>query len=99
MDEIDRVCNKNYIPTDEDLLLVRYRTLGMTEKLFRMGPKPDIFKFVDVGGERNGTIVTVFTFTYLYTLLLRVTFAVFVCGLIYLTNIWILRETKMEDIF
>ena len=54
MNEIDRVCDKDYIPTDEDLLLVRYRTLGMTEKVFKMGAKPDIFKFVDVGGQRNG---------------------------------------------
>ena len=54
MNGIDRICDKNYVPTDEDLLLVRYRTLGMNEKEFKIGVKPDIFKFVDVGGQRNG---------------------------------------------
>ena len=96
MDEIDRVCNKNYIPTDEDLLLVRYRTLGMTEKLFRMGPKPDIFKFVDVGGQRNGkkNVFGETTPNFVFFLLFH-HFVVYV----HLFCFFVFRETKMDAFF
>lgn len=60
MQDIDRVFDKNYIPTDDDLILVRYRTLGMTEKIFKFeetkekaGGDKLVIKHVDVGGQRN----------------------------------------------
>ena len=54
MKTIKRIFDENYVPTDEDILLVRYRSSGFAERTFEMGPKPDIFKIVDVGGIPNG---------------------------------------------
>ena len=89
MNNIDRVFRKNYIPTDEDLLLIRYSTLGMTEKIFGMGPKPDIFKFVDVGGRPNGmTVQQIYSDCIVFCLC---------CGWLYVTIF--LRETKMDTFF
>ena len=50
MNNVRRICDKNYIPTHEDVLLVEYRTMGLIEKVFKIGPECDTFKFVDVGG-------------------------------------------------
>jgi len=51
MDEFDRIIDPNYVPTDADLFLVRYRTTGMAEKQFEIDGT--IFKICDVGGQRN----------------------------------------------
>ena len=51
MMHIDRICDSSYVPSDEDLLLVRYRTTGMTEKTFQIDN--NTFKICDVGGQRN----------------------------------------------
>ncbi|ETO36959.1 GTP-binding alpha subunit [Reticulomyxa filosa] len=48
---IDRIGQGNYVPENGDILLVRYRTTGMTEKEFRIGDAN--FKIHDVGGQRN----------------------------------------------
>jgi len=48
---MDRITDPNYEPSDEDLLLVRHRTVGMQEKFFTV--KDHKFKIVDVGGQRN----------------------------------------------
>ena len=48
---MDRICAEDYIPTDEDALLVRYRTTGMTEKTFVI--EDNTFQICDVGGQRN----------------------------------------------
>ncbi len=51
LDNIESIAAKDYIPTDEHLLLVRYRTTGMTEKKFVI--QESHFKICDVGGQRN----------------------------------------------
>jgi len=51
LNHLDRISKEDYIPNDEDLLLVRYRTTGMTEKEFDV--KGGVFKVCDVGGQRN----------------------------------------------
>jgi GTPase SAR1 family protein len=51
LDNLDRIASETYVPTNDDLLLVRYRTTGMTEKDFKV--KGGIFKVCDVGGQRN----------------------------------------------
>jgi len=51
MDRLDEISAPEYSPTDQDLLLVRYRTAGMTEKQLEIGGQS--FKIVDVGGQRN----------------------------------------------
>ena len=51
MNSIDRICSDDYVLSDEDLLLVRYRTTGMTEKEFTI--QNNTFKICDVGGQRN----------------------------------------------
>ncbi|ETO09104.1 hypothetical protein RFI_28290 [Reticulomyxa filosa] len=48
---ITRIGAKDYVPTTEDVLLVRYRTTGMTEKTFEINAGR--MKVVDVGGQRN----------------------------------------------
>jgi len=49
--ELDRISSEDYLPDTKDILLVRYRTTGMTEKEFRI--KEAIFKVHDVGGQRS----------------------------------------------
>lgn len=51
LDNIDRLIQSDYIPSDDDLLLVRYRTTGMTEKAFVINNTT--VRIVDVGGQRN----------------------------------------------
>ena len=59
MNNIERVCDKNYIPTDEDVLMWAYPTYGMHERVFKIGSNPDLFRFVDAGGFPNGLYVCV----------------------------------------
>eukprot|EP00483_Globobulimina_turgida_P001330 UN01332 len=49
--DLDRVTGSDYVPTDTDLIMVRYRTTGMQEKNFLI--KNHKFKICDVGGQRN----------------------------------------------
>jgi len=51
LDNVDRVTAKDYIPNEQDLLLVRYRTTGMAEKQYVIDNTN--FKICDVGGQRN----------------------------------------------
>jgi len=51
LNELERLVKPDYEPTNEDLLLVRYRTTGMAEKDFEI--EGTIFKICDVGGQRN----------------------------------------------
>jgi len=51
LQEIKRISRNDYIPDNNDILYVRYRTTGMAEKEFRI--KDAIFKVHDVGGQRN----------------------------------------------
>ena len=50
-DDIMRLGTDDYIPSEEDVLLVRYRTTGMTEKPFVINGTR--MRIVDVGGQRN----------------------------------------------
>jgi len=50
-DNIDRICNDQFIPSDEDILLVRKRTTGIIEEHFII--KGTKFHIFDVGGQRN----------------------------------------------
>ena len=50
-DSIDRISQANYVPTDEDILLVRKRTTGIIEEHFII--KGTRFHIFDVGGQRN----------------------------------------------
>ena len=50
-DNIDRICQDQFIPSDEDILLVRKRTTGIIEEHFLI--KNTKFHIFDVGGQRN----------------------------------------------
>ena len=50
-DEVRRIANKPYTPTDNDLLMVRHRTTGVTTQRFQMEGRS--FKIFDVGGQRS----------------------------------------------
>jgi guanine nucleotide-binding protein subunit alpha len=50
-DDIVRIGKDDYVPSEDDVLLVRYRTTGMTEKTFTI--KGSKMRVVDVGGQRN----------------------------------------------
>lgn len=51
LDKVEELARPDYIPGDQDLLLVRYRTTGMAEKDFDI--EGTTFKICDVGGQRN----------------------------------------------
>jgi len=50
-DSVRRVSDKDYVPNDEDILLVRYRTTGVIEQKFEI--KKNIFHVFDVGGQKS----------------------------------------------
>jgi len=49
--DLDRVWDKNYVPTDQDLLRSRLRTTGITETIFDLGQLT--YRMFDVGGQRS----------------------------------------------
>jgi guanine nucleotide-binding protein subunit alpha, other len=49
--DLDRVWDKNYMPTDQDLLRSRLRTTGITETIFDLGQLT--YRMFDVGGQRS----------------------------------------------
>lgn len=51
MDNIKRVFDNSYIPTDQDILACRVRTTGVSEMQFNV--QDAVFRVVDVGGQRN----------------------------------------------
>lgn len=51
LDNIIRISEYNYIPTDEDIIRSRVRTTGIVEISFEVEGKT--FKMYDVGGQRN----------------------------------------------
>eukprot|EP01102_Stenamoeba_stenopodia_P005736 TRINITY_DN1646_c1_g1_i1.p2 TRINITY_DN1646_c1_g1~~TRINITY_DN1646_c1_g1_i1.p2 ORF type:complete len:227 (-),score=44.14 TRINITY_DN1646_c1_g1_i1:83-763(-) len=51
LDDVERIGDVEYIPTDADLLRVRTKTTGITEIKFEVSNC--IFRLVDVGGQRN----------------------------------------------
>jgi len=50
-DSIDRVTADGFVPDDQDILLVRYRTTGVIEQKFEM--KQNKFHVFDVGGQKS----------------------------------------------
>jgi len=51
LDDIERVCDPNYTPTEQDILRSRSKTIGITETNFEVeGVR---FVMVDVGGQRS----------------------------------------------
>ncbi|ROW08162.1 hypothetical protein VPNG_06928 [Cytospora leucostoma] len=50
-EDLDRVWDKNYVPTDQDLLRSRLRTTGITETVFDLGQLT--YRMFDVGGQRS----------------------------------------------
>jgi guanine nucleotide-binding protein subunit alpha len=48
---IDRLYERNYLPTDQDILRARLRTTGISETLFNIGQY--IYRMFDVGGQRS----------------------------------------------
>jgi len=49
--DVRRVAAPDYVPNDEDILLVRYRTTGVIEQKFEI--KKNIFHVFDVGGQKS----------------------------------------------
>ena len=49
--DLDRVWDKGYVPTDQDLLRSRLRTTGITETIFDLGQLT--YRMFDVGGQRS----------------------------------------------
>jgi len=50
-DSVDRIAAPNFVPTEKDILLVRYRTTGVIEQKFEM--KRNMFHVFDVGGQKS----------------------------------------------
>jgi guanine nucleotide-binding protein subunit alpha len=48
---IDRLFQKDFLPTDQDILRTRLRTTGISETIFELGNLT--YKMVDVGGQRS----------------------------------------------
>jgi guanine nucleotide-binding protein subunit alpha len=48
---LDRLFNKEFIPTDQDVLRARLRTTGITETVFELGSLQ--YRMFDVGGQRS----------------------------------------------
>uniref|UniRef100_A0A1A8FRE5 Guanine nucleotide binding protein (G protein), alpha 13b n=1 Tax=Nothobranchius korthausae TaxID=1143690 RepID=A0A1A8FRE5_9TELE len=51
LDNLDRLCEANYLPSQQDILLARKPTKGIHEYNFEIRNIP--FKMVDVGGQRS----------------------------------------------
>lgn len=66
-DEVNRIAQVGYIPTNEDVLRARITTTGITEYTFKSGPL--IIKMVDVGGQRSERRKWIETFDNVTTLI------------------------------
>ncbi|KAF9189573.1 guanine nucleotide-binding protein subunit alpha [Haplosporangium sp. Z 767] len=51
LDSIDRIADLNYIPTDDDILQARVRTLAVSEHLFNIDGV--VYRIYDVGGQKS----------------------------------------------
>ncbi|RIA90594.1 guanine nucleotide binding protein, alpha subunit [Glomus cerebriforme] len=51
LDRVDAFAKADYLPTDEDILQARVRTMGVTEHLFKIDGTT--YKIYDVGGHRS----------------------------------------------
>lgn len=50
-DDLERIWDRHYVPTDQDLLRSRLRTTGITETIFDLGQLT--YRMFDVGGQRS----------------------------------------------
>lgn len=50
-EDLDRIFNKDFVPTDQDVLRARLRTTGITETVFDLGSLQ--YRMFDVGGQRS----------------------------------------------
>jgi hypothetical protein len=50
-EDIERLFERNYLPTDQDILRTRLRTTGISETLFELGNFT--YRMFDVGGQRS----------------------------------------------
>jgi len=50
-DQVKRIANREYVPSDQDILLVRHRTTGVIEQKF--GIRGTSFHIFDVGGQKS----------------------------------------------
>ena len=62
-DNLERICEENYIPTEEDIVRARMKTTGLIEQKFVSHNTE--FVMIDVGGQRNG----MFNSSYFYHIL------------------------------
>jgi len=69
---IDRLCDPKYVPTEQDILRARVKTTGVHETNFEV--EKTRFKLVDVGGQRNERRKWIHCFS-------DVTAVLFVCSL------------------
>ncbi|KAF9923301.1 guanine nucleotide-binding protein subunit alpha, partial [Linnemannia zychae] len=51
LDSVDRIAEPNYIPTDDDILQARVRTLAVSEHYFNIDGV--LYKIYDVGGQKS----------------------------------------------
>ena len=51
LDSVQRIAAKNYVPTDEDILKSRIRTVGITQLDFQINDKKT--ELIDVGGQKS----------------------------------------------
>jgi hypothetical protein len=51
LDDIDRINNENYVPSEQDILRARIKTTGINEIEFKLDSL--CFKIIDVGGQRS----------------------------------------------
>jgi hypothetical protein len=51
LDEVERIAESDYIPTEEDTIMTRVRTTGMVTSDIKEGPFT--YQIVDVGGQRS----------------------------------------------
>jgi len=71
-DNVRRIATRSYIPTDEDILLVRHRTTGVIEQKFTI--RGTAFHVFDVGGQKSERKKWIHCFEH-------VTAVIFVCSL------------------
>jgi GTPase SAR1 family protein len=51
LDDLDRICSNDYVPTEQDVLRVRVPTTGINEYPFSINSVT--FRMIDVGGQRS----------------------------------------------
>jgi len=52
MEQSERICSPDYLPSEDDVIKARIKTVGLTEAEFES--EGYLWRFTDVGGQRNG---------------------------------------------